>query len=269
MARELGMAIGRSDRPVCFLLGAGASLSSGAPATSTVVEAFAEATNLRFEGMDFMTAVSLLEEREKQEILAPLFEGITPAGGYHAIASIAAYVPVVVLNLNWDDALAQAAAAKGVLIASFDITASSTSWPDPASREHGVVDIHLHGILGEQCRFGTLETLTFEAEAAEYLVTHGLDQTMVCLGASLNSENDLPAVFRSHVAKRQHSSPPPHWYFVRGKDVVDGQDRLRQNLFQAPLMTSAKGEDIDFDLVATLVADAALPGLDARRVRGR
>lgn len=269
MARELGLVIGRSDRPVCFLLGAGASISSGGPSTTTVVEAFTGATERRFDGMDLMRAVALLEEREKQEILAPLFEGITPAGGYHAVAAIAAYLPVVVLNLNWDNAMAQAAKAKGVLKASFDIMTEPTTWPNLIRNEPGLVDIHLHGKIGEVCRFGTLETLMFETPAVEYLVAHGLEQTMACLGASLNGENDLPSLFRNHLRARRDATPPPHWYFVRGEDVVDAQDRLRQGLFQAPLLTSTKGEDVDFDVVATLIADTALPGLHVRRARGR
>lgn len=263
------MAIGRSDRPVCFLLGAGASISSGGPTTTAVVEAFTEATERRFEGMDLMRAVGLLEEREKQEILAPLFEGVTPAGGYHAIAAIAFYIPVVVLNLNWDDAMAQAAEAKRVLRASFDIVTDPPTWPNLTTQEPGLVDIHLHGTIGDACRFGTLETLTFEPPATEYIIAHGLDQTMACLGASLNGENDLPSLFRHHLRKRRGITSSPHWYFLRGEDAVDGQDRLRQGLFDAPLLTSAKGEDVDFDVVAALIADAALPGLDARRTSGR
>ena len=269
MARELGLAIGRSQRPVCFLLGAGASISSGGPPTTAVIKAFTEATERRFEGMDLMRAVGLLEEREKQEILAPLFEGITPAGGYHAIAALASYISVVVLNLNWDDAMAKAAQAKGVLKVSFDIRTDPATWPDLSRQEPGLTDIHLHGKIGDVCRFGTLETLTFESPEADYIAAHGLNQTMACLGASLNGENDLPSLFRNHLRARPGTAPPPHWYFVRGGGAVDGQDRLRHGLFQAPLITYAKGEDIDFDIAATLIADAALPGLDARRARGR
>src|SRR5665213_441353 len=44
LASEVGRKIGRSPRPVAFLLGAGASLSSGGPDTTEVTNAFEAAT---------------------------------------------------------------------------------------------------------------------------------------------------------------------------------------------------------------------------------
>lgn len=264
LARELGASIGRSDNPICFLLGAGASLSSGGPTNGAVLGALREATDVRFEDMDLMTAISTLHETEKQEILAPLFQDISPAGGYRALASLAAYVPVVVLNLNWDDAMAQAATANGVLRASFDIADDSASWP-ALSASHGLYDIHLHGKLGSSCRYGTLETLTLPEGAEEYLVENGLAHVVVCIGASLNDEKDLPGVFRHHQLGRDPARPARHWYFVRGPETDSGEDRLRQALYGASTLHYSKGETIDFDTVATLIVDAAVAKLVDRR----
>ena len=109
-----------------------------------------------------MDSIGLLDEEEKQLVLAPLFRDILPGAGYHALASLAAYRQVIVLNLNWDSAMAQAARQRGVLLSTFDIKSDPATWPsfDDAAAP-GLHDIHLHGLLGDVCRFGTLETLSF------------------------------------------------------------------------------------------------------------
>ncbi len=143
-----------------------------------------------------MDAIGLLDEEEKQLILAPLFRDVMPGAGYHALASLAAYRQVVVLNLNWDGAMAQAARERGILRSTFDIKAGSVTWPSFGDASApGLHDIHLHGMLGEVCRFGNLETLSFTDAEQELLVAHGLSGMLVCLGASLDGEKDLPALF--------------------------------------------------------------------------
>jgi len=261
LARELGGVIRRSQRPTCFLLGAGASLSSGCPTTSQVEEAFRAATGARFQGLDRMRMIQTLPESEKQDILAPLFSGVRPGPGYLALAALAKHRRIIVLNLNWDDALAQACHRTGTCIKPFDITSEPDTWPPSftASPDPCLYDVHLHGILGTECRYGTLETLSFRAEAQAYLVENGLQNTTVCIGASLNNENDLPELFRASMHAGDPARPSSqHWYFIRGALTPGPEDRMRQAITQASPITYVRGPDVDFDRVVTLIVDSAL-----------
>lgn len=259
LAVELGGVIGRSNRPVCLLLGAGASLSSGCPTTGEVFATFEEATQARFDGMDLMRAIQTIPEHERQDCLRPLFADAVPSSGYLALATLAQYRRVIVLNLNWDDMFIQACHRVGAAVAAFDIASDPGTWVSATQSETGVVDIHLHGIVGEECRFGTLETLSFPSEAERFLVENGLRQTTVCLGASINGENDLPGLFRQHLIRSDPMRPTSqHWYFVRGAANFDANDRLRQALTRASSLTYISDTDIDFDEVATLMVDRAL-----------
>jgi hypothetical protein len=234
-------------------------MSSGGPTTQEITAAFEDATRVRLAGTELMRVVQTLPELEKQDILRPLFCDIRPGPGYLALAALAARWKVVVLNLNWDRAAAAAAAESGVLQACFDIQDDPSGWPDITSGPAGLYDVHLHGIIGDSSRFGTLETLSFSADAETFLVEQGLAHTTACIGASLNNENDLPQVFR----RRVQSGDPTrlssqHWYFVRGSEGIFAEDRVRQAITHGSLFTYVKGPDIDFDAVATLMADSAL-----------
>lgn len=261
LARELGGVIGRSHRPICFLLGAGASLSSGGPTTKQVAEAFAGATGARFQGLDLMRMIQTLPEHEKQDILAPLFSDVRPGPGYLSLAALAKHRRIIVLNLNWDDALAQACSRQAVVCRQFDIASPPGTWPPDidASPDPCLYDVHIHGILGVECRYGTLETLLFAREAENYLVKNGLQNTMVCIGAYLNNENDLPQLFQARMRAGDPVRPASqHWYFVRGDAVLGPEDRMRQTMTFASPVTYVRAPDIDFDHVATLLVDAAL-----------
>jgi hypothetical protein len=257
MAGEFGASIGRSAKRVAFMLGAGASLSSKGPTTRDVEDAFRAATSVRFEGMDLLRAIALLEDEEKQEILAPLFHDVHPGLGYYALAGIAAYKPVVVLNLNWDRALAEAAARSGVLLSSFDIKSDPGTWPDVHDTTPGLHDVHLHGMIGESCRFGTLETLEFSEAEAQLLVDHGLRHVFACLGASVSGENDLPALFRRHELTRGSTKPNRHWYFIRGDGATEGDDLFREAVTHGSPIYTVKDLDLDFDRTMLAIADAA------------
>lgn len=261
LARELGGVIGRSHRPACFLLGAGASMSSGGPTTRQIAEAFAAATGARFEGLDGMRMIQTLPEHEKQDILEPLFSDMRPGPGYLALASLAKHHRVLVLNLNWDNALAEACRRTGTSLNQFDTASDPATWPAGfnESPHPCLYDIHLHGMLGVECRYGTLETLSFGTEAQTYLVENGLQNTTACIGASLNNENDLPQLFRARLSAGDPTRPSSqHWYFVRGDATLGSEDRQRQAITFASLVTYVRAPDVDFDRVATLIVDSAL-----------
>ncbi|MFB8282779.1 hypothetical protein [Nocardia colli] len=221
--------------------------------------AFDLATQARFDGMDLMRAIQTIPEHERQDCLRPLFANTMPSPGYMALATLALHRRVIVLNLNWDNLVSQACHRVGAGVATFDIASDPGSWVSASQSNTGVVDIHLHGLIGEDCRFGTLETLSFSPQAERFLVDNGLQQTTACLGASINGENDLPSLFRQHMIDRDPMRPTSqHWYFVRSAVSPGADDRLRQALTSASSLTYVSDVDIDFDDVATLMVDSAL-----------
>jgi hypothetical protein len=245
---------------VTFILGAGCSLSAGAPTTAQIDHALREATSARFKGLDLRDALHQMPEQEKQDILLPLFEKVGVNPGYMAIAALATVKPVVAINLNWDLALENACRRARAAVTVVDIVdGPRTSWPSPDGK--GLLDLHVHGVIGNSCRFGRLETLTFTEDQQEWLRSHGLDNTLVVLGASLTFETDLTKLFQGHASRDSQSRPQSsHWYFVRGT-LADAEDRLRRANFKVQSLTYEVAPDIDFDMVATTIVDHALASL--------
>jgi hypothetical protein len=173
---------------------------------------------------------------------------------------LAQYRRVFVMNLNWDDAITQACDAVGTMCVDFDIADSQSDWPDRWDHDGpGLFNAHIHGRLGESCRYGRLETLTFNAGESEHLLRCGLANTMACIGASVTAETDLARLFEQRALRENPIRPDAsHWYFVRGDEGVEADDRLRLALTFAPLFNYAKGPDLDFDRVGVLITDAAL-----------
>jgi len=214
LASELGGVIGRSGKPTCFVVGAGCSLSSGAPSTAAVHQALADATSVRFEGLDLRQALHTLPETEKQDILAPLFADISFSPGYIALASLARRRRILVLNLNWDTALSNACERVGVEYITEDI--EDIPGKLPALGDTGLLDIHVHGIIGRQCRYGLIETLSFKESQHKWLLENGLANTTVIIGAEMTYETDFSQLF----GEQPYNSRRPavsQWFFVRGR----------------------------------------------------
>src|SRR4051794_14301891 len=107
--------LGEPGEALTFFLGAGASLSSGAPSTSKVVES----VRLKFSGgfksdEDVYTKLVDIPEADKRLAIVPLFEEVRPYIGYRMLAAVARGRPVTVVNLNWDDCVQRACDALGV-----------------------------------------------------------------------------------------------------------------------------------------------------------
>lgn len=257
MACELGGVIGRSSRPTCFILGAGCSLSSGAPTTDLIHQALDDATKTRFEGLDLRRALHVIPEPEKQDILAPLFADVRPARGYLAMAALARHRLITVINLNWDDALTMACEQVGVPHATTDINRLTAKKQLP-SLETGIINVHVHGIIGQECRYGVLETLTFSQIQTSWLLQNGLANTTVVIGASLHDETDFTVLFSEGAASTSSRPPASQWFFLRGAEADKPEDRLRQANVRLQAFTYVRDPDIDFDTAVILITDRAV-----------
>lgn len=198
------------EEPITFLIGAGASLSSGAPSTADV-EAALKAVN----GGDLPETE--LTEIEKRTVVR-LFDRFEPYLGYNALAAMARTRPVYVLNLNWDDGVERAAAAAGVeRTLSIDIDEETRlsrldKTLQRGERRNGIVCIHLHGLLpGGNYRFSRLATLKFEG-VARSVILQLLRHTTVIIGASLRADYDMTEILRD-AAGDGHAGPV--WFFSR------------------------------------------------------
>jgi hypothetical protein len=217
--------------------------------------------------MELRDALHTVPEHEKQDILRPLFADIRPARGYLALAALGRHRLITVINLNWDAALTKACEQVGVRYEVRDI--KELARDRPPSFEAGVVNIHVHGMIGVECRYGRLETLHFTEAEAAWLLKRGLANTTVIIGASLQGETDLAMVFsrwaESNGGRRPTAS---QWFFVRSGTEDDADHRLRRANTHAQPMTYISDPHIDFDTVATLVTDRAIGTILGASPRG-
>jgi hypothetical protein len=198
-----------------------------------------------------------MPENEKQDILRPLFADVTYGPGYLAIAALGRYWTVLTLNLNWDKALANACDRTGIEYISFDLEQPVDEWPQISGP--CVYDVHVHGIIGTECRYGHLETLNFTAEQEKWLLEHGLANTTVILGASLVDETNFSQLFMRRARQVDPIRPPSsQWFFLRNNGSEAGASRLRRVNIQTQPFTYECTPDIDFDIVTTIIADRAL-----------
>ena len=148
-ARDLGNALGGADRLTVFL-GAGASISSGAPVTAEVEELF-DGMIGRFGGYDgILSNLHRVADDDKATALARRFMDLTPFVGYRCLAVLGRSRRVLVVNMNWDPLLLAACDRLGVPCVSFDLRDAAT-WPDLSEMAAftGVIDVHLHGDLAD------------------------------------------------------------------------------------------------------------------------
>lgn len=247
-ARDLGFAAAAHQRPLTFVLGAGASLSSGAPTTPAMHERLVEATKGRVKG-PLRDHLHELVRREVRDHLRPLFRDVTPDVGYRLLASLARWRRVNVVTLNWDTAAEQACDAAGVPYASFDplrdgsLADHVAALPD----DRGVLIVHAHGRIDDDARYATLDTLPNRPEILEAVMPLLLHDTIIC-GASLQGDLDVAEVLqRLRDSDRDGAAV---WLFSRGgaQPIVE----------PPPTWRRVEAADVDFDDLMIVVAEEVM-----------
>jgi hypothetical protein len=253
-AIDLAGAVARSSRPVSFVLGAGCSLSSGTPPTAVVHAAFEDATRGRRGSAEVRDLLHLIPEAEKQDILRPLFANATPYIGYLSLAALGRRRRMHILNLNWDTLLEQACDQLAVPYVSFDFNDRSL-WRevDRLPPESGILIVHPHGILGDECRYETLATLRFDDDQKNYISAHFLAYTTVIVGASVTNDTDLHELLLAQPRPMSGRPAASQWYFGR-PDATDQQESVRRVLLPGAALTYHTEPDVDFDqLIVTVL----------------
>lgn len=245
---DLALAIASHLQPLTFVLGAGASLSSGAPNTPAVHSRLLEATKGRFQGR-VRESLHELTRREVREHLRPLFANVVPDVGYRLMASLGRTRRINAIVLNWDDALEQACKAAGVPFAFYDplrdgdIAAKESELPEG----RGVLVVHVHGTLHD-ARYAFLDTLPDHPEIWASVVPLLQHDTIIC-GASLSGDLDVAHVMQRLINSGRDDSAT--WLYIR-----PGGDPPPVPI--PPAWEIVESERVDFDDLMIMLAEEAL-----------
>lgn len=178
-----------------------------------VHEALEAATRGRASGTNLRDFLHQISDSEQQLILEPLFKEASPSIGYRSLAALGRTKRVHVLNLNWDKMVEIACDKTGVPYHCFDLK-KKHEWVLPGGfpPNHGVICVHVHGVLGDSCRYATLDTLSFEPEEIDLLEELFLKFPLLMTGTSLVGDMDFEDLWRVTTGK---TSIPERWFFGR------------------------------------------------------
>jgi hypothetical protein len=247
LAHDAGSGLATLPGPVCFVLGAGASISSKCPTTAEVDRKLRELTRSRFPGRFVRDVLHHFSQTQVQLQLAPLFAHANPYIGYLSLAALGRHRRVHVLNLNWDPMLKRACDELGVASVSFDLR-SPPSIEEVAKQladDSGLLIAHVHGRLGEECRYEQLSTLKFDTAEKDLIAAQFFAHPRVFIGASLLGDSDLKELLWN-----DDGSIAPTWYFGRPVDL-EAEDELRATLPHRT--TIALDCDVEFDDLLVIV----------------
>lgn len=242
----------RGQEPVTFFIGAGASISSGAPTTQTVCDALIAANPGRFpDEVTLRTGIHHLTEPEKRAALSPLFDDLMPYLGYRSMAALARTRPVYVINLNWDNCIERAASSVGVEITSTTLEDSADDIRKAFGIDKGIACLHIHGRFDQQIRFGIFEMLSIEQEKKE-LIKDLFAHPTVFIGTSFALEGDVHELL-DELIEQSNPHHNPRWLFTR-REISD------QNPYRALFgeYNVVSNPCVDFDaLLVNLLAEVS------------
>lgn len=253
--------------PICFLLGAGASLSSNAPSTAAIVSALMSARPDLFPDPGAVYAgVHRLSLDDRAAINSRLFGEVVPNIGYRCIAAMARSRPIIVVNLNWDDCLVQACTRLGVpehCVASVhleDVDEVAKQLKRLRGRRRGLLSVHVHGRIEDPDErppsFGTNETLKFNPPEFKLLQKLLNFQTYV-IGTSLAGPYDAKHLVEAlrPPAGAKKARVRRIWVVERGSaakvpDLLSpAGDKLNRALSDRNSTANfVAGPDVDFDM---------------------
>lgn len=192
------------DEPICMLIGAGASLSSGAPYTDEVVEAVRSARPGTFPDADSVYELGdVISLNESDIAIGKLFQDVVPNIGYRCLAAMARKRPIVVINMNWDSCVPTACEKLGLSAQDHrslhldDVKAVRAAWNAFKRRGRGVLSVHPHGLIeGGGMRFATKNTLKIDDPQLR-LLRELLGLRTIVVGTSLSGPRDVTDLVRA------------------------------------------------------------------------
>jgi hypothetical protein len=249
-AKDLGRALREANQLTVFL-GAGASISSGAPDTAEVERLLGEMFRRFGEPSKLVANLHRVSGDDKAIALRDRFKDLVPYVGYRCLAALGRTRRVLVINMNWDPLLLSACDRLGVPCLSFDLR-DQASWPTLAElREFvGIVDVHFHGEL-DNPRHGGPDTRWQTPEQVAYLKEIHNGARRVYLGLSLNEDHDVSRLGQALDTGR---AGWVYGYF-RGPADDGPQIAMRVSALHASDPVFEQAPDLDFDKVLLLLTD--------------
>lgn len=222
-------------KAVTFMLGAGASRSSGAPSTEQVLQELCTVYPNDFsEPAEVRRKVDRLSRAQVDNCIRPLFRDAAPHVGYLSLAALAKSVRVLAVNLNWDPLFERACEQMGIDYAPIHLDESQEKIDDCileikqclADERYRVVDLHVHGRLDDgDIRLAERHTLQFDSKITQLLWEDFFSHPTVVAGASLSGEHDVTGLLAA--ASQSSSSTPkrtPFWLFSRQPERTEEPD---------------------------------------------
>jgi hypothetical protein len=227
----------QEDDTVTFLLGAGASRSSGAPSTPEVIEALTERHPDEFPDSRVSAGMDAIGEAEVEGAIRPLFEHVTPHVGYLSLAALARSTRVFIVNLNWDRAVEDACDLLGVKCATVVLDEKKDLDKGLAhieaclkDRTFRVVNFHLHGMLGGEIRLAPKKTQAFQDRTTRLLWSSFFAHPTVVVGATLTGERDVTGLLTAS-SEGPGEKRSPFWLFSRQPERTErAQDTVAAEL---------------------------------------
>jgi hypothetical protein len=255
------------DQPICLLIGAGASLSSGGPRTSEVVEALMRLRPDLFPDEDTVYRKGhTISQDEREGAIGNLLKGIVPHIGYRCLAAMARTRPVIVIDLNWDDSIPKACEKVGLPTDCHEevdldsVEEVAAAWSRLRKRGYGLLAVHPHGLFRRgNMRFATNHTLTIKGQKLALLQELMSERTIV-IGTSLTGPLDVTDLVAamSPLADTPGSERRFLWVLEHGPSArepdrrTQAGDDLRKALAERDSAENyIADEEVDFDLLMT------------------
>lgn len=271
--------------PLCFLIGAGASLSSEAPSTADVVSELMQRRPGMFPNEEAVYSRIHQLSADERSVIDRLFDRVVPHVGYRCLAAMARSRPIIVVNLNWDDCAIEACRRLGLpedwaaAVNIQDTVEAEGKFNELRDRGTGLLSVHVHGRIrdpGERgLLFGAKETLSFKEREFE-LLQRLLNLRTFVVGTSLAGPHDVTQLVDAlrPPAGRPDSDIKRLWVVERGPAAQvpnpwtdAGHNLTRALIDRYSTSNFIAAPDVDFDMfmVALRAAEVGFPWEEVRR----
>jgi hypothetical protein len=238
-----------AEPPYVLILGAGASLASGASSFGKVIESVVDdyggkdpsAMSWDDKVAEFYEILDGFSESERYAIIKKHIEGQRPSAGYHALAQLAreGYFDVV-FSTNYDTFVEDAFADAGLRSRDFTVLINGQDTEEGiikalSYRQPRIKLVKLHGDLGARIFAFTPEEIFQFSEKIESVLTDYLSQDVVISGHGMR-DDDINRCLRAKGGSLWYVNPSA----PTASDFIGRATRVRKG-------TTIEGEDGYFD----------------------
>lgn len=280
-----------AEPPYVLILGAGASLTSGASSFGKVIESVVDGYSVKDPSAmswddkvaGFYDILDGVSESERYAIIKRHIEGQRPSAGYHALAQLAkeGYFDVI-FSTNYDTFVEDAFADAGLRSRDFTVLINgqdteegiikALSYPQPRIKL-----VKLHGDLGARLFAFTPEEIFQFSEKIERVLTDYLSQDVIINGHGMR-DDDINRCLREKGGSLWYVNPSAPtasdfiWRAMRVRKgmAIEGQDGYFDNFFCAlrDALVGAPPAEVAVSSAAPAATTAAPPAKPAPRPPG-